>query len=465
MADSSDFFPIRDESLDAIIARIDADLNAGIAPDDDDFIDTTEGTFYADIRTAFALELERLWDVATRDTIAASLIEYAWGSYLDAHGEPLAVFRRDEVASTGEVTFTGTDGTIIGTGAEVSTSQVNPDDEPVSFLTTDDGVIGETVTGELTLSVEAAEPGAAGNVPSGAVTLLLSPLSDVSTVINDAAMTGGADVESDEAYRDRIKLAWAAAQGLGSVADYQRWVLAVPGIGFVRVTPEWAGAGTVRVTVTDTENNPVSDELLAEIQDLLDPYDAETLSDGTQSPTTTFTVVDTTDFKTAGRILVGDTLIFYTGKTSTTFTGCSGFSGSVPDGTTVVQAGSGNGQAPVGALVTVRTAQTVAVDVDLSLELSDGYSIDGAVGTLPVGPEVTESLREYIDNQPPGAEPAPGTDTGAGFVVLNRVIGLAVRVPGVFNVGAIAELDGTAANFAVDANKVPELGTVTLTVE
>lgn len=460
MADITDFVPVRVEDLDSIIARIDADLNAGVDPEDDAFIDTTPGTFYADIRTAFALEIERLWDTATTDTVAASLVDYAWGDYLDAHGATLSVARKDAVASTGEVTFTGTNGTIIGTGAEVSTVQTEADEEAVSFLTTAGGTVSG---GTLTLPVIAAEPGAAGNVAAGAVELVLSTVSGVSAVTNSAAITGGSDIESDAAYRDRIKLAWSAAQGSGSVADYERWSLAYPGIGYVRVTALWNGPGTVRVVVTDVENNPVSQAVEDALQDRLDPYDADTKTSGSHSSPTTLTVDSTTGFASSGSFYVGSDLGAYTGKTSTTFTGVTGISGSIADDTPVVQHGSGNGLAPVGALVTVDTASSVTVNIAATLTLEDGYTLDGAAGTISVGDEIEEIITDYINNLPPGAVGQPGVNDGSGYIVRNRIASLILSVPGVYNFSTLT-LAGVASDFAVGALQVPETGTITLTL-
>lgn len=461
MADLSDFVPVRVEDLDTIIARIDADLNAGVDPEDDAFIDTTPGTFYADLRTAFALEIERLWDVATADTVAASLVDYAWGDYLDAHGATLSLTRLDAVQATGEVTFTGDNGTIIGVGTEVSTVQVSAEEDPQSFLTTESGTISG---GTLTLAVQAAEAGAAGNVASGAVELVLSPISGISAVTNADAITGGSDIESDEAFRERIKLAWSAAQGSGSVADYERWALGYPGVGYVRVTPLWNGAGTVRVVVTDVENNQVSDVVKDGLQDLLDPYDAETKTSGSHTNPTTLTVDDTTGFADSGSLYVGSDLGAYTGKTSTTFTGVTGISGSIADDTPVVQHGSGNGLAPVGALVTVDTASTVTVTVAATLTLEDGYSLDGASGTIGVGDEVERIITAYIDGLPPGGVGTPGANDGSGKVLLNRIASLILRVPGVYDLDlSTLDLDGANTDFAVSALEVPQTGTITLT--
>lgn len=461
MADLTRFLRIREETLDTIIARLDADVNAGVAPDDDAFIDTTEGTWYADLRTAFALECERLWDMASKDTIAASMVEFAWGDYLDAHGASINLPRNDETTAVGEVTFTGAEGVIIGSGTEVSTVQQNADEDAIGFVTTAGGTI--PVGGTLTLPVVAVDAGAAGNIPANAISLLMSPITGVTAVTNALACTDGSDVEGDEEYRDRIKLEWSASRGGGSVADYVAWSLDYDGVGFVRVTPLWLGAGTVRITITDVENNPCSAGVVEGLQAALDPYDALTAVNGDQSgPVTTLTVDSAADFLSEGTLIVGDDLCHYTGKTGTTFTGVTGL-GTVADNAPVVQSGTGRGLAPVGAIVSVRTAQNLTVNTLLTLELEDGYSIDGDAGTLAVGPEVEALGREYIDSLPPGGQHGSGPDTGAGFVVLNRLVAAALRVPGVFDVTISASsLNGTSADLAVTANQVPVSGTFDL---
>lgn len=471
MAELSDFIPVRIETVDSIIARIDADINAGLDPDDDAFIDTTPGSFYADIRTAIALELERLWDVATTDTVAASLVDYAWGDYLDAHGNTIGVARNDEVGATGTVTFTassapGVGTVLIGAGAEVSTTQTDPDEDSVAFVTTESGTV--TAGNSITLAVEAVEPGAAGNVASGAIDLLLSPIAGIASVNNSAAITGGSDIESDDAYRERLRLSWSSAQGSGSIADYERWCLAYPGIGFVRVTPIWNGPGTVRVVVTDVENNPVSDTVIDGLQELLDPFAAETVVDGTQSsiPSTgaTLTVDSTSGFASSGQLYVGDDLISYSGVTATTFTGVDGLPTSVSDDTAVVQHETGRGLAPVGAIVSVRTAQTVTLNIAAEVTLNEGYTLDGESGTIAVLPEIQEAITNFVNNLPPGAEPPPGVDDGSGYVLLNRIASIILRTPGVYDITlAELDLDGTNADFAVGALEVPEIGTITIT--
>jgi uncharacterized phage protein gp47/JayE len=271
--DLVEFVPIFDEDADSIRARMFADVNAGLGPDDPAFLDTTPGGFLWDLSGASVLEIERLWDAVGTEMIAACFPAYAWGTYLDEHALTLGMVRKDAVAATGEVTFVGTTGTLIAVGTEVSTLQTTPEGEPVSFETTADGSI--PAGGVLTLAVQASEPGTEGNVAAGTITLLQSPLDGVSSVTNAQPTLGGADIESDEQLRNRVLLAYSGSQGSGTITDYQAWSLAYPGVGFVAVFPQATGPGTVGVIITDANNRPVSTATVSGLQQQLDPVAGE----------------------------------------------------------------------------------------------------------------------------------------------------------------------------------------------
>lgn len=273
MPDITERIPLISVTVEEVRGRVDADANAGLDPEDDRFMDTTQGGFYWDLTQPLILEMSRLWDFGATEVPAAIYVASSWGSNLDDHGETIDVPRKDSASATGEVTFKGLEGTIIGVGAQIGVAQTDPDEDPPSYVTTEGGTIGASK--ELTLAVKAEEPGAAGNVAAGAASFLLSPVEGIESVENAEGITGGADVESDQSYRARLLLEYGAAQGAGNVADYKRWALSYPGIGFVTVQPLWAGAGTVLVVVTDEENNPVSGTVVSGLQAELDPVPGE----------------------------------------------------------------------------------------------------------------------------------------------------------------------------------------------
>jgi uncharacterized phage protein gp47/JayE len=269
MAEFLEFLPLFAESTDSIRARIDADVNAGVAPTDPDFIDTTEGGIYFDLTQPVILEIERLWDALAAEVPAVMFPAFAFGDYLDEWGVTVNLARKDAVAATGTVTFTGTPGTLIATGTTVSPLQTDPDVDPPTFATTQSATIGGG--GTVDVPIQAVETGVAGNVAAGTITQLLSANAGIAAVTNASATSGGAEVESDDDYRERILLEFSQAPGAGNASDYERWALAYPGVGHATVQPVWNGPGTVRVIVTDENNNPVSTTVVSGLQALLDP--------------------------------------------------------------------------------------------------------------------------------------------------------------------------------------------------
>lgn len=133
----------------------------------------------------------------------------------------------------------------------------------------------------------------------------------------------GEDEEETEAYRYRLQVHAKNPPINGNLSQYNEWLDDYDGIGKYRVTPCWNGANTVKVTILDSNNERASDELVNQLQEYLDPD-------------------------------------------------CRGM---------------GDGQAPIGAIVTVDTVEEVPVVVYCDLVLKDGYS-------SPIG--VQDAVNNYL---------------------------------------------------------------------
>jgi uncharacterized phage protein gp47/JayE len=264
--------PLSREVLEAITARLIADTNAGVDPTDPTFADLVPRAILHDVFGAFGLELVRAYDRAHAEIPAKALPATSDGLWLDSWAETLGLERKDEVFATGTVSFTtpaGTAATDVATGTEVSTVQVSEDEPEIAFQTIEGGTI-PAGGGTLDLDVQAIEAGAQGNVAVNTVTVLASPIAAV-TITNPAAISGGADVETDEQLSRRVVARLASTGGQGNVADYENWCLAYPGVGFVTVQANWNGPGTVRCLITDVDNRPMGAPAIAGLQAQLDP--------------------------------------------------------------------------------------------------------------------------------------------------------------------------------------------------
>lgn len=117
----------------------------------------------------------------------------------------------------------------------------------------------------------------------------------------------------------------------GNVAQYQRWCDEFQGVGNYKIFPCWNGANTVKVSILDTENRAVDTSgtynLINDFQQYLDP---------------------------------------------------------------TATSGMGDGVAPIGASVTVDTADEVTVNISATIQLASGYDL------ISVKSAMEQALTDYF---------------------------------------------------------------------
>lgn len=81
----------------------------------------------------------------------------------------------------------------------------------------------------------------------------------------------GEDEESDESLRARYLASINKTAFGGNVAQYQQWAKDISGIGGIQVYPVWAGGGTVKLSIIDSDYNPCSQDFCDTVLDMFDP--------------------------------------------------------------------------------------------------------------------------------------------------------------------------------------------------
>jgi uncharacterized phage protein gp47/JayE len=87
----------------------------------------------------------------------------------------------------------------------------------------------------LNVNIAATSPGAAGNAPAGSLTSIVTPIAGLSFVTNLAPITGGQNVETDQAYGTRLLQVWQAYGRLTQTGISYYAATQVPGIDDVYV--------------------------------------------------------------------------------------------------------------------------------------------------------------------------------------------------------------------------------------
>lgn len=171
----------------------------------------------------------------------------------------------------------------------------------------------------------------------------LTPITFVSNLSHaklTAVVIYGEDEEETEAYRYRLQVHVKQPPINGNVYQYNEWLAEYDGVGKYRTIPCWNGVNTVKLLISNSENKGASGELVSQVQEYFDPPVA-TINDDVEDV-------------------------------------------SYPQGR-----GMGNGQAPIGAIVTVATITEVPVVVNCEIVLKEGYN-------APVG--VQEAVDEYLNS-------------------------------------------------------------------
>ncbi|MCP1354672.1 baseplate J/gp47 family protein [Aneurinibacillus migulanus] len=235
-------------------------------------VDTRQGSVTWDVLSPSAGELENAY-VSLGNVLS-------WGfanpeqprEYLEKRAAEFGVYPKPAVKATGHVTFTGMDGTEIPLGTEVLTS----DTAPVIFVTTE---VKTVIGGTATVAAEAKVGGRNGNVLAGAISLVGGNISGISSVTNESAFDGGADVESDEAFLNRYLEKVQKPATSGNVNHYVQWAKEVAGVYDAKCFPVWNGNGTVKVVLLDEDGTapPQStiDAVIAYINDGRIPIGAD----------------------------------------------------------------------------------------------------------------------------------------------------------------------------------------------
>lgn len=225
-------------------------------------LDKTEGGFAHDLTYPTALIVSKFAEQDMLNVVSCIFPQFSFGEFLDFHGSNgRGLTRKPATKSYGYVQIFAKPGTRIPVGT-VFTTVADDNAEYVDFVSVTSGT-AESDTDAIELAVEAVEPGIGGNVPAHAITMLGTNINGIISVDNEEPTTGGTDIEDDDSFRDRIVTydRTRSVSFVGSISDYERWALEVPGVGAVTVVPAQDDSGIVTLIITDANGEPANEQL------------------------------------------------------------------------------------------------------------------------------------------------------------------------------------------------------------
>lgn len=155
-------------------------------------------------------------------------------------------------------------------------TRVRSDDADIVFLTQADGVIAANSRNTDVLALADTAGALANTIPTCTITTMLDPVAGV-TVSNPAAPAGGADRESDDAYRLRIANAPERISRAGPADAYRETVMAVSSAivdcAVVRPKPCYIDIYVL------TADGSAGEALMLQVMQALDPEKARPMGD------------------------------------------------------------------------------------------------------------------------------------------------------------------------------------------
>lgn len=223
-------------------------------------IDQSEGSFTRTILSVVSNELEQAYQNLD-DAIDVFFLTDATEDYLDDKALEFGIVRKSGVKAKGIARFSGTNGTNVPIGTLIETLS------GLKYVTLKAGAISG---GYVDIDIEALVEGTLYNVPSGTITVMSQQIVGVTSVTNQAPVSGGAERETDEELRARALFKAQNPITSGNANHYKAWAMEVAGIGDSKVYPVWNGAGTVKVVVISSDKTGVIGSKVTEVANYIE---------------------------------------------------------------------------------------------------------------------------------------------------------------------------------------------------
>lgn len=208
-----------------------------------------------------------------------NFLRYATGNKLDVLGEFYNALRLPAQKATTTLRFTLS--SVQPTNITIPRGTRVTPDGLLYFATTEDLIIpaGQT-TGDVT--AESTEAGAKYNdFAPGQIKNIVDPLPYVASVTNLDSSSGGADVEDDDSYRERIRLAPESFSVAGPEGAYIYWAKTAD-VNIIDVSVTSPSPGVVKIVPLMANGKIPSQVILDKISAIVSSKDKRPLTDDVQ---------------------------------------------------------------------------------------------------------------------------------------------------------------------------------------
>lgn len=197
-----------------------------------------------------------------------SFPQTATGENLETHALERGVFRKQATRAKGMVRFSresaASEDILIPQGVFLTCSQTEGNHgTDIRFVTTNEVTLRQGQT-SVDAPVECQTEGSRGNLATGILNVMITPVQGITAVSNPEPILSGEDAENDEMLRQRLLDSYRMVTNGTNTAFYYNKAMSYEGVSSVKVLPRVNGVGTVGIVVYGPG---VDEDLLARMKE------------------------------------------------------------------------------------------------------------------------------------------------------------------------------------------------------
>ena len=228
---------------------------------------TDVGTMVDYLVAPMAVEIAKCYRTM-EDMVPKFWVDGTSGAFIELAANELGIYRNAGNTATCAIAFEGR------VGLDISAGTLWLTDDGLEFAL--DSTVTLDAVGQGTGILIAAGVGSQYNITQGELIRMHTNILGLTKYTN-ADAEGGVDVEPDSALYARLESRRKQPATSGNAAHYAQWATDVAGVGFAKIRPLWAGAGTVSVLLTGADGgtaDSVTVDAVAEHIEALRPIGA-----------------------------------------------------------------------------------------------------------------------------------------------------------------------------------------------
>ena len=242
------------------VTKTDEEITKELLDDMPEKYQKTVGFYTWDIFRSISKSLKKIWDKLAYLANLNDLYNMQLEDLINYVFQRRGIKYKYATASSGELLV------VLGSGT-IPKGSIFSTKDGLNFIATETTFVEKGGY----INVQCTQTGTIGNVPANTINIIPTTIPGIVEVTNPLAFTNGYDAETKEELLERYFEDIQMPVTSGNIYHYKKWAKEVEGVKNADVKPLWNGDNTVKVIIINQNSEPADDELVAKVQEYIDP--------------------------------------------------------------------------------------------------------------------------------------------------------------------------------------------------